>query len=199
MRYREKLGEFEVNLFADVGDRGYLNSAMKNIIERMTSLALAAGKGDGSGIQGAANALADIAVDKVWSAYEKAALAMGDDSPEIDIYSEATETGARVVATGDDVYFLEFGIGKDVSSEGGDFAEQAGVEVTPGSWSREHEGPYSKYGHWHFSKLIRNRVGNRVRRSEDYTGVPGSHGMFKALKHIEEVADKEIKKALNEI
>ena len=189
---------FDINLFAEPGDAGDYRVELRRVAEELAELSgyMAKSRGD---YTSPADALADIAAELVENAYRATALKMGDDDPIIDIYSESTADGARVVAAGDDVFFLEFGIGDDVSAEGGTYAAESGVPVSPGSWSALHEGPYSKFGYWHYSKTVKNRVGNKKRRSQLYTGVPGSHGMFRAQEHLEKIALKEMEKALRQL
>ena len=161
--------------------------------------------GKGDRLEGAASILANKAVDLVLKEYNRAAYAMGDDDPDVYVDYETSNTGATVFAEGEDVGFLEFGIGKDVSAGEGTFADEFGLPVKPGSWSAEHDGPFSKYGHWHYSKALRSSKADSsgkhrlIRVTRDYTGVPGSHGMYKAYKMIEEDAIKTLNRVMREL
>jgi hypothetical protein len=130
--------------------------------------------------------------------------AMGSSHAMFDVTLEETETGFTIRASGEDVYFLEFGIGDDTAPD--KLAAQANAEISPGSWSRTHPrdtkfynrwakqwetrhhemGPYAEHGHWHYNGV-------------DYKGVPGSHSMAFADDYINEHIAEEIQKGLKEI
>lgn len=52
----------------------------------------------------------------------------------------------KIIASGEDIYFIEFGAGYGVDTDN-PFVEQANVEVSIGSYSREHEGMFEKTGY----------------------------------------------------
>ena len=53
--------------------------------------------------------------------------------------------GYKIVMSGADVYFVEFGTGRDVKAH-----YNPSVSVAPGSWSQTHAQKYSTYGYWYY-------------------------------------------------
>lgn len=99
--------------------------------------------------------LADEGVNIALSHTERAS-AYGNT--DIEIYSEKGSNGSwRIVASGEDVYFVEFGAGIGVD-ESDPFVAQADVEVFDGSYSLKHNGPYIKTGIWHYNGLTLNGI-----------------------------------------
>lgn len=58
---------------------------------------------------------------------------------------EPINNGYKIVASGHDVYFIEFGTGDMVSPH-----YNPSVFVAPGSWSVVHKQQYSTYGYWYY-------------------------------------------------
>lgn len=63
----------------------------------------------------------------------------------VQVTLEPMENGHKIVASGHDVYFIEFGTGDDVKPHG-----EVSVPVYPGSWSEQHAKQYSTYGYWFY-------------------------------------------------
>lgn len=68
------------------------------------------------------------------------------------VTSEPTENGFKIVASGADVNFLEFGAG--VLAGASRPTVQAGFDISPGSWSASESGTgeFARYGSWHYKK-----------------------------------------------
>lgn len=62
------------------------------------------------------------------------------------VTTEQMENGYKVVASGHDVYFIEFGTGFDANPHG----YKPTVPVYPGSWSEGHAQKFSEYGYWYY-------------------------------------------------
>ena len=56
--------------------------------------------------------------------------------------------GYKIVASGHDVYFIEFGTGFFTGVNYGDGLPETSVPVYPGSWSSEHSHIFENYGYW---------------------------------------------------
>lgn len=103
---------------------------------------------------------------------------------------EPIENGYRLIASGEDVGFLEFGAG--VFTEADDFESQVSFPVYPGSWSELHphsDNPNARYfaknGFWWWSNFR-------------YTGLIATRGMQRALDEIRMQADEVVRKKINE-
>ena len=68
-------------------------------------------------------------------------LELGND--DATIYTEKIDGGYKLVMSGSDVYFIEFGTGSNVEPH-----YQVSVPVFAGSWSMEHSQKYAKQGWW---------------------------------------------------
>ena len=189
-----------VDLFADRGDYDHPREVMQRVAK---DIAAAINRSPA-----ALKGIGEECTAKLTNWYEAAGRRMGDDNP--DVYAgyqlnllDKQTVQLKVLAEGEDVFFLEFGIGDDTYPGGGDFAEQSGVDVSPGSWSRAHNGPYSRHGHWHYSKRFyygergkgkKYKPAEIRRRSKNYTGVAGAHAMFKAMQYAEKVTVARLNK-----
>lgn len=193
---------YVIDLLAQPIDYEYLDNALKRAANDMAKA-----------IQSSPLALKSIGeecVGKINTWYAQTSHRMGNDDPEVHVGYNIGLAGEGVVqlkvkAEGADTFFLEFGIGDDVSAEGGDFAAQSGVDVSSGSWSREHNGPYSRHGYWHYSKTITIRPYGKRKRSvrkrvtKRYEGVPGAHAMFRGQQLAADLAEKQLNNLLRGI
>ena len=125
--------------------------------------------------------LADEGADVCSQAYS-GVLQPGNDSYQV--YSETIENGARIVATGHDVGFLEFGAGLTVD-ESDTFAALVPYAVHPGSWSEEHEKQFTSKGYWRFMD------GDKL--SERITSLSPTRGMNQALDYVTDEAERRVK------
>ena len=78
------------------------------------------------------------------------------------------DNGYKLVMQGEDVYFVEFGTGSEVSSH-----YEVSVPVFSGSWSMEHAQQYAKHGWWWYG-------------GEVMTGTPAYMPMYYAGKTMRE-------------
>jgi hypothetical protein len=100
-------------------------------------------------------------------------LANGNDNARIDI--EPMDGGYKLVMSGSDVYFIEFGTGSEVSSH-----YEVSVPVFSGSWSMEHSQQYARHGWWWYG-------------GEIYTGTPAYMPMYYAGKKMREEIPRIVK------
>jgi hypothetical protein len=101
------------------------------------------------------------------------ALANGNDDARIDI--EPMDGGYKLVMSGSDVYFIEFGTGSDVNAH-----YQTSVPVFAGSWSMEHSQQYARHGWWWYG-------------GEIYVGTPAYMPMYYAGKKMREEIPRIVK------
>lgn len=91
-----------------------------------------------------------------------------------------TENGYKIVASGHDVYFIEFGTGFNAGTAYGDGLPETSVPVYPGSWSETHAEVFSTYGFWYY-------------RGEKLQGTEAEMPMYYAGKAIRENEKRIIK------
>ena len=128
-------------------------------------------------------ALAESGIPIVDKAYTQAK-ADSDDPNGWTTKAFTTEHGAKLQVWGQSVAFWEFGAGV---TAGQDYPSEytGGVDTAPGSWSQSPLGSGQfnlathPYWYWH---------------GQRYTGLYPSYGMYDASKHIEKIAEQEIKK-----
>jgi hypothetical protein len=101
------------------------------------------------------------------------ALANGNNDARVDI--EPMDGGYKLVMSGSDVYFIEFGTGSDVDAH-----YETSVPVFAGSWSMEHSQQYAKHGWWWYG-------------GEIYTGTPAYMPMYYAGKKMREEIPRIVK------
>lgn len=92
-----------------------------------------------------------------------------------------TENGYKVVMSGSDVYFVEFGTGNDVNA----YTPNVTVLVAPGSWSETHARRFMNYGFWYY---------NKVR----YEGTPAYMPMYYAGRKMREEANRITREVFGE-
>lgn len=123
------------------------------------------------------------AAEAARSAYNSGAFE-GNDNVSVYVEKKAPLT-YQIVATGRDVYFLEFGAG-DLTSASGDYesVDLGGLtlaDIYAGSYSIEHQQQYVLYGKWWHDGV-------------EYTGITPRRGMNEAVKvfrrEIEKLHDK---------
>jgi len=100
-------------------------------------------------------------------------LANWNDDARIDI--EPMDGGYKLVMSGSDVYFIEFGTGSDVDAH-----YKTSVPVFAGSWSMEHSQKYAKQGWWWYG-------------GEILTGTPAYMPMYYAGKKMREEMPRIVK------
>jgi len=100
-------------------------------------------------------------------------LANGNDDARIT--TEPMDGGYKLVMSGTDVYFIEFGTGSDVEPH-----YKTSVPVFAGSWSMEHSQKYAKQGWWWYG-------------GEILTGTPAYMPMYYAGKKMREEMPRIVK------
>lgn len=105
----------------------------------------------------------------------------------VDVRVDEVDNGFVLSANGDAVVFLEFGAGyaTDYGHPFADTMASNGVEIEPGSWSREHANQYASKGWWYW--------GGRV-----YMAVQPMHGMLRASEEISYLLDRICKEVFGE-
>lgn len=58
--------------------------------------------------------------------------------------------GYKISASGEDVYFIEFGTGNSAGMFYGDGLPETSVPIYPGSYSEQNAGMYAKWGYWFY-------------------------------------------------
>ena len=99
-------------------------------------------------------------------------LVLSGGNTDVNITVEKMGNGYKLVMSGADVYFVEFGTGSDVSPH-----YPVSVPVFAGSWSMEHSQQYAKRGWWWYGGQV-------------YTGTPAFMPMYYAGKTIREELPK---------
>ena len=82
----------------------------------------------------------------------RARFARGDHgNGGVNVTVEKISNGYKIVASGHDVYFIEFGTGVNAGVAYGDGMPPTSVPVYPGSWSEQHAKQFSDYGFWYYN------------------------------------------------
>ena len=102
-------------------------------------------------------------------------LTLANGNTDATITVEPMDGGYKLVMSGSDVYFVEFGTGSDVDAH-----YQTSVPVFAGSWSMEHSQKYARQGWWWYGGDI-------------YVGTPAYMPMYYAEKRMREEAPRIVK------
>lgn len=108
--------------------------------------------------------LAEIGRDTAQRIFDSA----GEGNGGVRVEVVQIDNGWKIVASGSDVYFIEFGTGDDVDPH-----YDVSVPVFSGSWSMEHAQKYAQDGYWYYRKVR-------------YEGTPAYMPMYYAEKAIRE-------------
>ena len=117
--------------------------------------------------------LAEIGRDEAISVVNGIRLSEGNSVERIEAVQ--IDNGWKIVMSGEDVYFIEFGTGDGVTPH-----YDTTVPVAWGTWSAEHDQILWKQGFWYF---------NKVR----YTGTPAYMPMYYAEKRMREEMPRIVK------
>lgn len=79
-----------------------------------------------------------------------------DGNDDVVVDSRDTADGFEVYAEGDSVAFLEFGAG--VTSGFGYVGDTGGLDISPGSYSKDHAQMFTKHGFWFYNGKIMSGV-----------------------------------------
>ena len=108
----------------------------------------------------------------------RAAYANNEGNDDVTVSVEEIRGGHAVVASGEDVYFLEFGAGVAAGSGYDTSVITPPVDISPGSWSKTFgTKEFDTYGSWHHDK-------------EKYTELVPKKGMYYGVKAATEQMDK---------
>jgi len=90
--------------------------------------------------------LAEIGAEeaRLWAS---GGMATGND--DVTITTAAIRNGSKIVMSGEDIYFVEFGAGDFAGSYPGD-TSMVSVDIRPGSWSETHTRQYYDNGFWYY-------------------------------------------------
>lgn len=91
--------------------------------------------------------LAEMGRDTAQTIFDTYPSEYGNDGVSVNVEYDGT-TNFVVRASGDDAAFIEFGTGVETIATRP--TVQASFSITPGSWSKENEGPFSKTGYWRY-------------------------------------------------
>ena len=111
-----------------------------------------------------------------------AQLASAYGNNDVTITTEKIDNGYKIVMSGADIYFVEFGTGDFAGEYAGD-TSGVSVGVMPGDWSDTHAQQYSKYGVWHY-------------HNQTYHGTPAEMPMYHAGREIRQQMDKVVREVL---
>lgn len=107
-----------------------------------------------------------------------AMMARGYGNDDIQVSVMPMESGYKVVMSGADIYFVEFGTGMFA----GEYPRDVNVSVgiMPGDWSEEHAKQYSTKGYWFYDNVF-------------YRGTPAEMPMYYAGRRMREEMPKIVK------
>lgn len=121
--------------------------------------------------------LAQIGCDE---AARRFARASSDGHTDWNVSVVPIDNGYKIVASGKDVYFIEFGTGFFANPNG----YETSVPVYPGSWSEQHAQMFSRYGFWYY-------------KGEKLQGTEAQNAMYYAGKAIRDNANRVIEKVMS--
>lgn len=98
---------------------------------------------------------------------------------DVHVHVEPFDKGWKVVMSGRDIYFVEFGTGIYAGEYPGD-ASNVSVGIMPGDYSETHAKQYSEKGYWFYDNQF-------------YRGTPAEMPMYYAGKAIRENKDRVIR------
>lgn len=84
--------------------------------------------------------------------YKAASAETGNGNVSVSV--EKTPNGYKIVAKGEDVYFIEFGTGDAAGMYYGDGLPETDIPIYPGSYSERNAARYSTYGYWFYNGEI---------------------------------------------
>lgn len=117
--------------------------------------------------------LAEIGAQEAISIVNGIKLAEGNAVESI--YTEPTQNGWKIVMSGEDVYFIEFGTGDGVSAH-----YDTSVPVAWGTWSAEHKQVLWKKGFWYYN-------------GQKFTGTTAYMPMYYAEKKMREESHRIVR------
>lgn len=98
--------------------------------------------------------MAEVARQEAQRIFDQAASNVEEGNGGVYVTIEPIENGFKIVASGEDVYFIEFGTGNSAGMFYGDGLPVTSVPVYPGSYSERHAKIYAENGYWFFHGQI---------------------------------------------
>ena len=98
--------------------------------------------------------LADIGKETAQKIFNEAAQNTEEGNGGVKVDVVPIENGYKIVASGEDVYFIEFGTGNSAGMFYGNGLPVTSVPVYPGSYSEQHNGMYAERGYWFYHGQI---------------------------------------------
>ena len=108
-----------------------------------------------------------------------AMMSRGYGNDDVQVSTEPMENGYKVVMSGADIYFVEFGTGIFAGEYAGD-TSNVSVGIMPGDWSETHAKQYSTKGYWFYDNVF-------------YRGTPAEMPMYHAGKRMREEMPRIVK------
>lgn len=109
----------------------------------------------------------------------RAMMSRGYGNDDVQVSTEPMENGYKVVMSGADIYFVEFGTGIFAGEYAGD-TSNVSVGIMPGDWSETHAKQYSTKGYWFYDNVF-------------YRGTPAEMPMYWAGRRMREEMPKIVK------
>lgn len=98
--------------------------------------------------------LAEIGKETAQRIFNEAAANVAEGNGGVQVTTVPIENGYKIVASGEDVYFIEFGTGNSAGMFYGDGLPVTSVPVYPGSYSETHAGIYAEKHYWFYRGQI---------------------------------------------
>lgn len=107
-----------------------------------------------------------------------------DGNDDVTVTIEPIKNGYKIVASGEDVFFLEFGTGVAAGNGYDTSVIDPPVDITPGSWSKTHKQQFSNKGYWYYN-------------GRKYEMTTPRMGMYHAAKEVERNLKRIAEEVLN--
>ena len=98
--------------------------------------------------------LAEIGRARAQEIFNDAAANVEEGNGGVVVTVEPIGNGCKIVASGEDVYFIEFGTGNSAGVFYGEGLPVTRVPVYPGSYSEQHKRMYADRGYWFYHGRI---------------------------------------------
>ena len=98
--------------------------------------------------------LAELGKEVAQRIFDEAAANTAEGNGGVAVVAVPFESGYKIVASGKDVYFIEFGTGNSAGMFYGEGLPATSVPIYPGSYSEKHNGMYAERGYWFYHGQI---------------------------------------------
>ena len=92
--------------------------------------------------------LAELGRDTAQRIFDEASSNVEEGNGNVVVTCEPISNGWKIVASGEDVYFIEFGTGNSAGAFYGEGLPATSVPIYPGSYSQQNSGQFAKWGYW---------------------------------------------------